>query len=440
MRSTDRFSGKIEVAVAVLLVLLAVAAAFPHGANRPVLWFHGAAAAFALCAAAVVSAMMSDRRFPAGPQGGRPDLFAPLCIGALLVATPLLFTLAAHVGIPGIAIVDPDAGIAGILRQVSTASFALAALHVFRKRARALAALTALLVGIAVHAAWGVWGLRSGAITLPGEIAYPGFLTGGFVNRNSMASHLMIGIMIATALLFRPPVERQCRGVSIEVITWRAFLVVMIVFLAWSVAMTGSRMGMLSLSVGAVVMAIGLIVSGRRRQGAWLAGISAAPPLLAFAANGATLERFLDLDTGISGRILIWRDALAVLREAPITGHGLDGFEIAHRRFGVGLADADLRWNDAHSSLLENLVELGPLAGLLPVLLILAIMAALFSRIAKGAPVGSATLAAAGALAAASTHSLVDFTLEIQGVLLPIALLCVLGLAPIDHGRKETSR
>jgi O-antigen ligase len=440
MSSTDRLSRRIEVTVAVLLVLLAIAAAFPHGANRPVLWFHGAAAAFALCAAALLSAMMREQRFPAGPQGGRPDLFMPLLVGAILVLTPIFFTVAAHIGMPGFSAIDPGAGFAGALRQVSTAAFALAALHVFRRRVRALAALTALLVGISIHAAWGVWGLRSDAITLPGELAYPGFLTGGFVNRNSMASHLMIGIMIATALLFRPPVERECRGISIEIVTWRAFLVVMIAFLAWSIAMTGSRMGMLSLSVGVFVMAIGLFVSGRRRQGYLLATVSSGLPLVAFAANGATLERFLDLDTGISGRIMIWRDTLAVLRESPLTGYGLDGFEIAHRRFGAGLADGDLRWNDAHSSLLENLVDLGPIAGLLPPILILVIMIALFRRIAKGAPAASASLAAAGALAAGATHSLVDFTLEIQGVLLPLALLCALGLAPIDKSRKETSR
>ncbi|MCE6959235.1 O-antigen ligase family protein [Cereibacter sphaeroides] len=417
-----------------LLLALAVFSAVPFGGNRPTLWFIHAACSFLAGGALLLAGARRGTLVPAGP-GGHPrrDLLIPgvacLAWAAGLVALQVL---------PGLGLVDapwnvdPANSLAGAFRQAGTLVFGLACLQSFRRRRRSGRVALALLVAIAAHAAFGFLGLRLDAIVLPGEAAYPGYLTGAFVNRNSFATLVGIGLALDAALLVSPlPWRRSWIG-RMEETLWRAGLAAIGLFLVAALVATGSRMGMMASACGLLALGLGLLARGPGswRQAAAFCGPAILLPIL-FALRGEVLfDRFVDLGDGIDQRLALYRVTLEMIASAPWTGAGLDNFAEAFRFHQDLTVNPDLRWEDAHSSYLENWVELGIPAGSLPAIIGVLLLARILGRIRSTRGADAIPLAALGAVVTGAVHSLADFSLEIQGVLLPLVLLIGLALGP----------
>jgi O-antigen ligase len=114
----------------------------------------------------------------------------------------------------------------------------------------------------------------------------------------------------------------------------------------------------------------------------------------------------------------------------PFTGVGLGNFDIGFREFAGHNSDPGLRWDKAHNSLLESIAEQGILIGMLPAILLCMVLFVLVKE-AGHREKPFLPLASAGAVFAVSLHSLVDFSLQIHGILCIIIILIAASLSQI---------
>src|ERR1051326_1589152 len=128
---------------------------------------------------------------------------------------------------------------------------------------------------------------------------------------------------------------------------------------------TLSRMGLISLVAAAMIMALLWVprwhAKNRRRGAMLIAAALAAITALIFMLPPQLVERLASLSVGdfsAGERLRIWRESLALIRDYPVFGCGLGGFETAFARYkDPNLSVADY----AHNDYLQYLIELGPL-------------------------------------------------------------------------------
>lgn len=416
------------------LLALALGTAFPLGGHRPALWMIQSSITFFLCGGLLLAAAFRGGRFPAGPGNhGRPDLNVLLALGLAWAFAMILLQILPGAGLLQIpSSLDAQSSLVGGLRHLGITAFGFAVLQAFRRRQRAGMTALLLLCGIVLHAAYGFLGLRLSSLHLPGEIAYPGFLTGAFVNRNSFATYIGIGLVLSLSLLFSPLPWRKSKSEGADAVMWRAGLAVAAIFLTTALLATGSRMGLIATFAGVGVLGFAMMLGNRTRRGAGLLLLAPAlaVPFLLVAGSGPLFDRMLDLGENAESRIALYHATLKMIADAPFLGVGLDNFSQEFRFYQDLTVSPDFRWNDAHSTYLENWAELGLIIGSLPILIGLAVFKLLAARIRQSGGRDPLPLAAIAALTLGALHTGVDFSLEIQGVLLPLVLLIGLALAP----------
>lgn len=193
---------------------------------------------------------------------------------------------------------------------------------------------------------------------------WPGSIFGPYVNRNHYAGLMEMLIPLAVCFVLFEPQGWARRALC-------AFAVLVPIA---SVALTGSRGGLLSLLAEALVMAFVLF----RRAGAArrdlaapaLAGALGAVALFFWMDPGDASQRFAALfhpdnspEVTLGDRRFISRDALRIFRDHLGTGMGLGSFESvfpAYQSF-----PSDLTWEHAHNDYAEALAETGLVGGLL---------------------------------------------------------------------------
>jgi O-antigen ligase len=169
-----------------------------------------------------------------------------------------------------------------------------------------------------------------------------------------------------------------------------------------------------------VAMGLAAVVAGRRlastRARVVVAGILAAMTLGLVAWGGG------DVATRIAGhgftelRPRIWRDSLAIVRDFPLTGSGLNTFGTAMLSYQSSKRDLQVR--EAHNDYLQVAAEGGLLLGVPAALALAALARATWRRFRDGADdtmthwvrVGAAT-----GLVAIGLQSLVEFSLQMPG-------------------------
>ena len=459
--------GPLKTRFALAIVLLALVSALPVGSNRPLAW------ACLACLIGLIGAaymLATQQRSPDAPLRLAP-FAALLGLAALqplwgLVQTLPLGGLAQGLALPAdlpealrprTLSLDPRASLLAALRMATHICFFALALDLMTRPDRVLRALSWLFIGITLTAAYGMT-----ALTVLGDIGpwgakryYLGFATGPFVNRNSFASFLGMGLVIGLALVMelrsRPKMRRQRRhGFLTEDGLRYALHGVALGLIFATLLATGSRMGLLaSLSGGAVTLWLMQRASGPAAPASIAAPPIAAPPppaagrwamaraLLPLALVLALvspflaipLERSLFAKADFPIRLSIFADSVARIAERPLLGYGLDAFPLAFElgRSGGGL-DARI-YTDAHSTYLENWVEGGLIFGSVPLVAAGIYVGRLRRalRLRRGHSVSSA--AAAGVLTLAALHSLVDFSFEIEANVLILCLICAMGIA-----------
>jgi O-antigen ligase len=160
--------------------------------------------------------------------------------------------------------------------------------------------------------------------------------------------------------------------------------------------------------------------------------------ILVFASSSSELlvSRLPNLDEDLSTRLAVDARALAAIGAAPWTGYGLGAFEQAFTAFRDASLATHGRWEYAHNDWLEALMTLGIPVGLMVWLvfgwmLVRCVRGALDRRRDAIYPA-----IGAGLCVQAFAHTLVDFTMQIQGFALPFLAIVGVGVAQSWSSRR----
>lgn len=458
------------------LLLLAFVAPLPVGSNRPALW--------ALWAAVIGIALAVHLAFVRGnplkdtygdlrwaisfalalPIWGLVQMM-PWLGGGISLPSGAEFGLLLGVDVTqlhgrSISLAPQVTGLA-VMRMLAHVALFVLVLRLISRNSRANAVLHWLFYGITLHAVWAMMNLKFlGDVAIWGEkTAYLGAATGPFVNRNSFASYLGMGVVLGVALLMDRGNRPRLRTPHLRAIFSPENLSLLVVGLCTALIFvallaTQSRAGLAATLVGAAVawavmaqaqaihtqpLAKGQRVLARRI----LMGIAALALLVALVQGIASgvLERgiFASADWGLRERI--YANAIDRILERPLTGYGLDTFALAYEMGRDADRLTETTQVDAHSTYLENWVDAGLIFGSAMLLAGLAYLRRLWALLPRRDTAGtggqpaprSPALAAAalGVFALAALHSLVDFSFEIEANVMVMIIILAVGVAPL---------
>lgn len=334
--------------------------------------------------------------------------------------------------------VYPAAGHAAILWTATVAaSFILSIQFGHDPRRARLIAFSSVLTAGAI-AGYGILIYVTGnhwVLWLP-KHAYYDALTATFINRNTFAAYAGISLICALGLVLGE-LQRQSR--ESEDMEGKFFptavtaqLLIVILLLCAALILTGSRAGAIVTVIG--IFALLSVRLGRRDTGRMLALAAGLFAVMAIAASALVLGhllvgRLVNFDGDFAYRLAVdWR-LLAAIKTSPWLGYGYGAFEQAFPVFRDASLSPNARWEYAHDDWLEALFALGIPGGLL-LWLVFAWILARCLRAALG-PQKTAIYGAIafGVGAMVIIHSLVDFSLQIQGFALPLTALLGVGVA-----------
>lgn len=196
---------------------------------------------------------------------------------------------------------------------------------------------------------------------------------GPYVNRNHFAGWMLMALPIGMALMLRELEQRRVSLSNARAIVWLsspeggrfALTAIAVALMLLSLVMTRSRSGLGGLV--AIIAMLGVIAM--RRFGARALGGVAAAVLgiaLVFALLSASSVSVLGRNelqlSPLSMRFEIWRVALAIARDFPFFGAGLNAFG---RATLVYQASGPSHHNEAHNEYLQLLAEGGAVMAIL---------------------------------------------------------------------------
>jgi O-antigen ligase len=259
--------------------------------------------------------------------------------------------------------------------------------------------------------------------------------TSSFENPNAYATYAMIGLLanVAACVIAVRDVSRdQPRARSLagflDGFLRRGWIFACGALLASAAIMlTQSRAGVAAAGIAILTFALAF---SRRGRGIDLYLVAAVLVVVAFVAlpMATGVLRRAQSAPGEDIRFQIYSAIRPLLAERLWLGHGLGAFEETFRPH-VPLEAAQVVWDYAHSSYLENLVELG-IVGAVP---FYAALVLIVVRLTRGCAIRrrhNVFPAAALAIAcAAAFHAAFDFTLQIPATAAMFAYVMGLGLA-----------
>jgi polysaccharide biosynthesis protein PslG len=180
----------------------------------------------------------------------------------------------------------------------------------------------------------------------------------------------------------------------------------------------------------AVAAALGvtlLMVGGRLAWGLLGAGAAGGAGLLAAAALGLLPERIVHQGSGLI-RIDLWKSALAMLRDHPVFGVGLDQFLNQYQGVYIAPTNQRERWlSHPHNIVLDWWLSLGIMGVLLAGWIgVRAVRGALALTRRTDVRVGALARAALAGLVAVLAHGLIDNSYFLQDLALTVWLFCAL--------------
>lgn len=361
------------------------------------------------------------------------------------VAAHLVITTPAGAVVSPLSIsVAPDATWLMLLRLVTYAVFYLLMLQIATNHSRKAFVLNVVLAIVTLYAIYGLVSLVQLGDTILGlpKWAYENSATGTFVNRNSFATFLAMGAVVAMALVGGhfvaardedgTPVPRRFDPQVLLYLV--AFAIIVAALFA-----TQSRMGF-AVAIGGslVVMVVSLLKSssGPVRLIA-LVAMFALAVVLGFLSYGEGLfERLGSAERDSDVRLELYAQVVQMILARPLIGFGGGTFELAYPLFHQPPVSPDMVWDRAHNTYLSLWAELGLIAGSIPIVLLLIAGVKIVAGLGKVRADWTAKLAGLGVLIVGAAHSLVDFSLEMQAnMLLFLALIAtaVAGVARSGH-------
>ncbi|MDJ0950965.1 MAG: O-antigen ligase family protein [Alphaproteobacteria bacterium] len=307
-----------------------------------------------------------------------------------------------------------------------------------RKRETALYVFYAITVAVLVYSVYGLMIEFSGLemVLWVDKQAYRESLTSTFINRNSFATYAGLGLICATALINRrlsrlrmPDLSRreQLRLYLSKFAEreWVMFLVWLVI--ATALVLTDSRAGVLSGMLGVLFLVV-LLYFARKRSTLGqkiLTGAVAAAMAGILAISGEELgERLGRLGEGSAlTRQALYSSALEAIGDSPVLGMGYGTYPDVYRLYRGEDSVFRVRADKAHSTYLENALEMGIPAAvtLFAVIGILTVVCLRGLRRRQRDTYFPATGAAATVLI--GLHSIPDFSMQIPAVALTYCVL-----------------
>ncbi|WP_323013456.1 O-antigen ligase family protein [Devosia sp.] len=436
----------INTAAGLLVMAVALVAPLPFGSVHPISWaffamlLGGAGLAYVMALARIGGVL----RFPLAAIGPGIGLFLATCLFLVVQMLPIAWLLPPGLlgaeAAPGETIsIAGDATMLMLMRQLGYGVFFFLALQSMVNDGRNRLMGRAMLIGIAFYAVGAIFALQAGdtLLGLP-KTAYQGSATGPFVNRNSFATFLAFGAMLALAQLCRhvvAQVERHRNDGMVpggmSSIMLHAMLYLLLVS---TVIATQSRMGLMATLLGsASIVTVALLRATASRMAALgIVGAMAAALASGLVLFGdALMDRLGDSEAAAMQRSDLYAQVWELVLQRPFLGFGGGAFELAFPRVHQEPVSFHYVWDKAHSTYLTLWSELGLVVGSLPVLALFALAAVLVRGLLRRPRNWAAPTAALGALMVAATHSLVDFSLEIEANMFVLLLIVASGLAAV---------
>lgn len=334
-----------------------------------------------------------------------------------------------------------------LLRMVTYSVFYLLMLQIATNDRRKALVLNAVLVIVTLYAIYGFVSLAQLGDTILGlpKWAYVGSATATFVNRNSFATFLAFGSVVAMALVagkLTRSGDEDGPAVAPRLDTTILLYLLAFAIIVVTLYATQSRMGVAAAIAGSLTV-IGVAVARFRLQGRMLAivAVFALAIVLGFFAYGqGLLERLGSVDTASDVRLDLYAQVVQMILARPFVGYGGGAFEIAYPLFHQPPVSADMVWDRAHNTYLSLWVELGVVAGSIPMVLLLVAGVRIVRGLGKVRADWTAKLAGLGVMVVGATHSLVDFSLEIQANTLLFLAIVATAVAGVARSGRQPSR
>jgi O-antigen ligase len=266
---------------------------------------------------------------------------------------------------------------------------------------------------------------------------------GPFVNKNHYAGWMLMALPLAVGYLIGLAESGAARVRP----RWRDRLLWLsspdggrlqlaagaILIMGAALALTKSRSG---IACGALTLAAAAFSAarGRRSVKARLAVAGALAVLVALPMLWADVDlasRFTSGAESVELRRQAWHDALAIVRDFPVTGTGLNTYGTATLVYNT--ARTDLHFQEAHNDYLQLAAEGGLLIGIPALVAMAACVRGVGRRLAEDRHDLMAywmRFGAAVGLAGIALQSAVEFSLQMPGNAALFAVLCAIALHP----------
>ncbi len=453
-----------------LLLGLLILAPIPFGANRPI-WWSLAALVMGLLLLIHALAGLQQRRPPAIPPSRLRwplGLFLFVCLWGFMQALPILPEVLWHPlwqltkpaldgTISGAISLNPHETFQALMRLMTYGAVFWLALQLGRNRDWAEEFYRFLGLGIALYAVYAglcwsfgldsLWGLA------PTDRSKGQIVSGTFVNRNSFATYVGMGVIIFWGLLWRElrralarrgdePMKYRLERAITSLTSRGGGWLIGLVLTAGALFLSGSRGGAMAtlLAIGSYLGLLLLRRQARATSSPWqrlgtgsaltailvpLAGL-----LMIFFVSGERLtDRLATIDRDYVPRSLVYERSLEMAADYPWSGTGYGTFKDAFPLYRSEPLSAAGRHHKVHNSYLELFLELGLPAASALILCIgwlawLSLRGALERHRDSHIP-----MIAFCATVLVALHALVDFSLQIPAVAMTYAALLGVGVA-----------
>lgn len=346
--------------------------------------------------------------------------------------------------------VAPDATLLAGMRMIGVLALFVLVFEISTRAERVSLMAWGLFFIVLLHAIWALFALIFlDDFVLWGEkIAYHGAATGTFVNRNSFAAFLGMGLIAGICMILQRahrPHTRNSRGQTLlsEKNLELALLWLMVFVIAITLLATQSRMGVVSPFFAAWVAYLVMALKWHDQpfkalfRASVIAAVAAAAAALTLGADLA--ERALFTVADGDSRTELYMQTIEMITEAPWLGVGIDGFRVAFELAHQPPVTSALVWELAHSSYLAWWVEAGLIMGSVPMLLLAVAMVKLVRIIRRRRTNYAVSVLGLAVIVQMALHSLVDFSLEIQANLMLFVVILALALGRLRRAEQSPS-
>ena len=339
----------------------------------------------------------------------------------------------------------------GILRYLSYGCVFFLALQSFINEKRAERFSVLIIVIVSLYGTYGLLSINNPEFLFYKKLSYIEFATGPFINRNTFATYLSLGLVLSISYALRKNSNQNFKNKTVAThfgmyqITLRLFFLTFSILIASVIMLTGSRMGVFVALLGSLI-----VVFLRYRQFVLYNERDTFPRGLLFSLVGLTLvvslayiffsgtvffDRIENNKISNDGRWELFYQVIQLIKLHPVLGVGVDSFSDSFRIVHHLPLRANILWDNAHNTYLELWAELGVLLGTFPILVCFAALRKLIQRERRFSNTDYLVHTAISALILVGVHALVDFSIETSAVVYLFVILLALGLAPVSVAR-----